>query len=37
MDFPKSKNLENITVTCKSRADMGFLLFLFSELSKNGL
>lgn len=35
MDFPKSKNLENMTVTCKSRADMGFLLFL--ELSKNGL
>lgn len=27
LDFPKSKNLENKTVTCKSKADTGFYCF----------
>lgn len=37
MDFPKSKNLENKAVTCKSKADNGLLLFLFNQLSKSRL
>lgn len=37
MDFPKSKNLENKAITCKSKADNGLFAFSIQSVVKKSI